>query len=139
MSEAYPLYTWLWVCLPIDRLCACRFTNSHNTVLHICSLFFTHFVLYFKHSLWYLTSFFSLSFVGIDLFYLLYFIISQRIFQHRENISLSEAYPLPDFEFVFLLTAFVLIVLPTLTTQFYTLLVRYFTLVLYFTIYLYAI
>jgi len=29
--------------------------------------------------------------------------------------------------------------LPTLTTQFYTLLVRYFTLVLYFAIYLYAI
>jgi len=55
------------------------------------------------------------------------------------KISLSEAYPLPDFEFVFLLTAFVPIDLPTLTTQFYTLLVRYFTLVLYFTIYLYAI
>jgi len=33
------------------------------------------------------------------------------------------------------LTAFVPIDLPTLTTQFYTLLVRYFTLVLYFTIY----
>jgi len=32
------------------------------------------------HSLRYLTSFFSLSYVGIDLFYLLYFIISQRIF-----------------------------------------------------------
>jgi len=47
MSEAYPLYTWLWVCLPIDCLCACRFTNYHNTVLHICLLFFTHFVLYF--------------------------------------------------------------------------------------------
>ena len=56
-----------------------------------------------------------------------------------KKISLSEAYPLPDFEFVFLLTAFVPIDLPTLTTQFYTLLVRYFTLVLYFTIYLYAI
>jgi len=45
--------------------------------------------------------------------------------------SLSEAYPL--------LTTFVPIDLPTLTTQFYTLLVRYFTLVLYFTIYLYTI
>jgi len=43
------------------------------------------------------------------------------------------------FPFVFLLTAFVPIDLPTLITQFYTLLVRYFTLVLYFTIYLYAI
>jgi len=48
-----------------------------------------------------------------------------------KNISLSEAYPL--------LTAFVRVDLPTLTTQFYTLLVRYFTLVLYFTTYLYAI
>ena len=42
-------------------------------------------------------------------------------------------------EFIFLFTIFVPIDLPTLTTQFYTLLVRYFTLVLYFTIYLYAI
>jgi len=36
-----------------------------------------------------------------------------------KKISLSEAYPLPDFEFVFLLTAFVPVVLPILTTQFY--------------------
>jgi len=52
---------------------------------------------------------------------------------------MSEAYPLPDFEFVILLITFVPIDLPTPTTQIYTLLVRYFTLVLYFTMYLNAI
>ena len=45
-------------------------------------------------------------------------------FDTVKKISLSEAYPLPDVEFVFLLTAFVPIDLPTLTAQFYTLLVR---------------
>ena len=40
---------------------------------------------------------------------------------------------------IFLLTTFVPIDLPTLTTMFYTILVHYFSLGLYFTIYLYAI
>ena len=56
-----------------------------------------------------------------------------------KKIFLSEAYPLPDFEFVFLLTGFVPTDLPALTTQFYTSLVRISTLVLYFTMHLYAI
>jgi len=54
----------------------------------------------------------------------------------KKKISMSETYLLSDFEFVFLLTAFVPIVLPTLTTQFYTLLVmvryrQYFTLMFF--------
>jgi len=56
-----------------------------------------------------------------------------------KKISLSEAYPLADFEFVFLLTGFVSTDLPALTTQFYTSLVRISTLVLYFAMHLYAI
>jgi len=83
------------------------------------------------HSLWYLTSFCTFLCRYWPVLLCCYTPSSLNVFLTLWKISLSEAYPLPDFEFVFLLTAFVPVDLPTLTTQFYTLLVRYFSHILF--------